>query len=113
MRKFFSELKRRKVYRVAVAYAVGAWLIAQVVTQIFPVFEVSQWAMRTMIVLLIIGFPFALILSWAFDITPQGIKRTEDVDVTPARARLAEPIPEKSIAVLPFENLSDDQQNTY
>ena len=113
MRRFFSELKRRKVYRVAVAYAVGAWLIAQVVTQIFPVFEVSQWALRTMIVLLIAGFPVALILSWAFDITPQGIKRTEDVDLAQSRLSRAEPIPEKSIAVLPFENLSDDQQNTY
>ena len=122
MRGFFAELKRRKVYRVAVAYAVGAWLIAQVVTQIFPVFEVSQWALRSMIVLLIAGFPVALILSWAFDITPQGIKRTEDVDPfdwrsgqVPAQSRLSrvEPIPEKSIAVLPFENLSDDQQNTY
>jgi TolB-like protein/lipopolysaccharide biosynthesis regulator YciM len=113
MRRFFAELKRRKVYRVAVAYAVGAWLIAQVVTQIFPVFEVSQWALRTMIVLLIAGFPVALILSWAFDITPQGIKRTEDVDLAQSRLTRAEPIPEKSIAVLPFENLSDDRQNTY
>ena len=113
MRGFFAELKRRKVYRVAVAYAVGAWLIAQVVTQIFPVFEVSQWALRTMIVLLIAGFPVALILSWAFDITPQGIKRTEDVDLAQSPLSRAEPIPEKSIAVLPFENLSDDQQNTY
>jgi len=113
MRRFFAELKRRKVYRVAVAYAVGAWLIAQVVTQIFPVFEVSQWALRTMIVLLIAGFPVALILSWAFDITPEGIKRTEDVDLAQSRLSRAEPIPEKSIAVLPFENLSDDQQNTY
>ena len=113
MRGFFSELKRRKVYRVAVAYAVGAWLIAQVVTQIFPVFEVSQWALRTMIVLLVAGFPVALILSWAFDITPQGIKRTEDVDLAQSRLSRAEPVPEKSIAVLPFENLSDDRQNTY
>jgi TolB-like protein/Flp pilus assembly protein TadD len=113
MRRFFAELKRRKVYRVAVAYAVGAWLIAQVVTQIFPVFEVSQWALRSMIVLLIAGFPVALILSWAFDITPQGIKRTEDVDLAQSRLGRVESIPEKSIAVLPFENLSDDQQNTY
>ncbi|MEY2541917.1 MAG: hypothetical protein QOI22_1519 [Verrucomicrobiota bacterium] len=113
MRKFFAELKRRKVYRVAVAYAVGAWLVAQIVTQIFPVFEVSQWALRLMIVLLVAGFPVALALSWAFDITPEGIKRTEDVDLAEARVHRAEPIPEKSIAVLPFENLSDDQQNTY
>jgi Predicted integral membrane protein len=113
MRRFFSELKRRKVYRVAIAYAVAAWLVAQVVTQIFPVFEVSQWALRSMIVLLIAGFPIALILAWAFDITPEGIKRTNHVDLTQAQARRVEAIPAKSIAVLPFENLSDDPENAY
>ena len=113
MRRFFSELKRRKVYRVAIAYAVAAWLVAQVVTQIFPVFEVSQWALRSMIVLLIIGFPIALILAWAFDITPEGIKRTDHLDLTRAQARRVEAIPAKSIAVLPFENLSDDPDNAY
>jgi TolB-like protein/Flp pilus assembly protein TadD len=113
MRGFFSELKRRKVYRVAIAYAVAAWLVAQVVTQIFPVFEVSHWALRSMIVLLIAGFPIALILAWAFDITPEGIKRTDDVDLAQAQARRVEAIPAKSIAVLPFENLSDDPENAY
>jgi TolB-like protein len=113
MRRFFSELKRRKVYRVAIAYAVAAWLVAQVVTQIFPVFEVSPWALRSMIVLLITGFPIALILAWAFDITPEGIKRTNHVDLTQAQARRVEAIPVKSIAVLPFENLSDDPENAY
>jgi TolB-like protein/Flp pilus assembly protein TadD len=113
MRGFFSELKRRKVYRVAIAYAVAAWLVAQVVTQIFPVFEVSQWALRSMIVLLITGFPIALILAWAFDITPEGIKRTDDVDLAQAQTRRVEAIPAKSIAVLPFENLSDDPENAY
>jgi TolB-like protein/Tfp pilus assembly protein PilF len=113
MRRFFSELKRRKVYRVAIAYVVAAWLVAQVVTQIFPVFEVSQWALRSMIVLLIAGFPIALILAWAFDITPEGIKRTNHVDLTQAQARRVEAIPVKSIAVLPFENLSDDPENAY
>ena len=113
MRRFFAELKRRKVYRVAIAYAVAAWLVAQVVTQIFPVFEVSQWALRSMIVLLIAGFPIALILAWAFDITPEGIKRTDDIDLAQAQARRAEAIPAKSIAVLPFENLSDDPGNAY
>ena len=80
MRNFFAELKRRKVYRVAIAYIVAGWVLAQVVTQIFPVFEVPNWAMRLIILLLIIGFPVALILAWAFDITPQGIVRTEDIE---------------------------------
>jgi TolB-like protein len=113
MRRFFAELKRRKVYRVAIAYAVAAWLVAQVVTQIFPVFEISQWALRSMIVLLIIGFPIALILAWAFDITPEGIKRTDDIDPAQAQTLRTEAIPAKSIAVLPFENLSDDPENAY
>ena len=113
MRGFFSELKRRKVYRVAIAYVVAAWVVAQVVTQIFPVFEVSQWALRSMIVLLITGFPIALILAWAFDITPEGIKRTNDIDPVEAYTRQTEAIPAKSIAVLPFENLSDDPENAY
>jgi serine/threonine-protein kinase len=113
MRRFFAELKRRKVYRVAIAYAVVAWLVAQVVTQIFPVFEVSQWALRSVIVLLITGFPIALILAWAFDITPEGIKRTDDIDPVQPETRRTEAIPAKSIAVLPFENLSDDPENAY
>jgi len=72
---------------------VAAWLVAQVVTQIFPVFEVSPWALRSMIVLLITGFPIALILAWAFDITPEGIKRTDDIDLAKVQARRAEAIP--------------------
>src|ERR1700736_3727166 len=109
MRNFFGELKRRKVYRVAIAYAVVSWLLAQIATQVLPVFEIPNWGLRLIIILLVLGFPIALVLSWAFDITPQGIKRTEDLPPKPA----APLIPEKSIAVLPFENLSDDQQNTY
>ena len=109
-RNFFSELKRRKVYRVVVAYAVAAWLLAQIATQVFPFFEIPNWAVRLVIVLLILGFPVALILSWAFDITPEGIKRTDEVLPQQTRSSI---VPEKSIAVLPFENLSDDQQNTY
>src|SRR5262249_2247969 len=113
MRGFFFELKRRKVYRVAIAYVVAAWVIAQVVTQIFPVFDVSPWALRSMIVLLIIGFPITLLLAWAFDITPEGIKRTGDFDPEETLAPRAETIPAKSVAVLPFENLSDDPENAY
>ncbi len=76
-RKFFSELKRRNVYKVAVAYGVAAWLLIQVATQVFPFFEIPDWAVRLVVLLLFLGFPVALILSWAFEITPEGIKRTE------------------------------------
>jgi len=110
MGNFFAELKRRKVYRVAIAYAVVAWLLIQIATQTFPFFELPNWTVRLVIVLLGLGFPVALILSWAFDLTPRGIIRT---GVTAPQPRPAEAVPEKSIAVLPFENLSDDQQNTY
>ena len=110
MRNFFSELKRRKVYRVAVAYAVVAWLVIQIATQTFPFLGVPNWAIRLVIILIALGFPVALILAWAFDLTPQGIKRTDDI---PPEAKPSTKIPEKSIAVLPFENLSDDQENAY
>lgn len=114
MRNFFAELKRRKVYRVAVAYAVVGWLIVQIATQVFPPLDIPNWIVRLVIAAVALGFPVAIALSWAFDITPQGIKRTDEVDAARAAApSRAAPIPEKSIAVLPFENLSDDQQNTY
>src|SRR4051794_39651251 len=79
-RNFFAELKRRNVYKVAVAYAVAAWLLIQVATQVFPFFEIPNWAVRLVVVLLAFGFPAALILAWAFEITPEGIKRESDVD---------------------------------
>ncbi len=117
MKSFFAELKRRKVHRVAIAYAVAAWLLIQIATQVFPFFEIPNWAVRLVVLLLMLGFPIALILSWIFDLTPQGIRRTEESDrslaalpVGPAAIR---DIPEKSIAVLPFENLSDDKENEY
>jgi TolB-like protein len=116
VKSFFVELKRRKVYRVAVAYAVAGWLIAQIATQLFPVFEVPNWTLRLIILGLILGFPLALILSWIFDITPHGIKRTDETDEvsTPGMASGATgDIPRKSIAVLPFENLSDNKENEY
>src|ERR1700751_4209281 len=109
-RNFFAELKRRNVYKVAVAYAVVGWLIAQIATQTFPFLEIPNWVVRLVIVLIVIGFPVALVLAWAFDITPQGIKRTDDA---PPEKTLETNIPEKSIAVLPFENLSDDRENAY
>src|ERR1700688_3337591 len=76
---FFSELKRRNVYKVAVAYAVVSWLIIQIATQVFPFFEIPNWAVRLVVLLLIAGFPVALIFSWAFEITPEGIKRESEI----------------------------------
>src|SRR6202171_5509734 len=81
---FFSELKRRNVYKVAVAYAVVGWLLAQVATQIFPFLEIPNWVVRLVIVLIAIGFPIALVIAWAFEATPEGIKRTEIADAMPA-----------------------------
>src|SRR5262252_3768674 len=114
MSNFLAELKRRNVYKVAVAYAVASWLLIQIATQVFPFFEIPNWAVRLVVVALALGFPIALILSWIFDLTPQGIRRTDEEDralapptgINPVTTRN---IPEKSIAVLPFENLSDDK----
>src|SRR5882724_6511166 len=77
---FFAELKRRNVYKVAVAYAVVGWLLVQVTTQVFPIFEIPNWALRLIVLAIIIGFPIALVIAWAFELTPEGIKRTEDLD---------------------------------
>ena len=76
---FFAELKRRNVYKVAVAYAVVGWLLIQIATQVFPFLEIPNWVVRLVIALVAIGFPIALIIAWAFELTPEGIKRTEDV----------------------------------
>src|SRR6266478_2548443 len=84
---FFSELKRRNVYKVAVAYSVVAWLLMQIASQIFPFFEIPNWAVRLVVLLLIIGFPIALIIAWAFEATPEGIKRTEAADAAGQRSR--------------------------
>ncbi|HYY13450.1 MAG TPA: tetratricopeptide repeat protein [Chthoniobacterales bacterium] len=124
-RNFFGELKRRNVYKVAVAYAIVAWLLIQIATQVFPFFEIPNWVIRLVVALLVIGFPVALIFAWAFELTPEGLKRTEDVDVaqsiTHGTDRQVErkndigapSVPKKSIAVLPFENLSEDKANVY
>ncbi len=85
-RNFFGELKRRNVYKVAVAYAVVAWLVIQIATQVFPVFDIPNWAPRLVVILLLLGFPVALVLSWAYELTPEGIKRTEEV-APPSRSR--------------------------
>ncbi len=147
---FFSELKRRNVYKVAIAYIVGGWALSQGIAQVFPVFDVPNWAIRLIVLLIIIGLPIALVLAWSFELTPQGIKRTEIADAMPEQARRKKhtwiyivvvgaafsiglffagrytagskaesgrpggpSLPEKSIAVLPFDNLSRDPDNAY
>ena len=141
---FFAELKRRNVYKVAVAYAVIAWLLIQIASQVFPFFEIPNWAVRFVVLVIIIGFPIALILAWAFEVTPEGVKRTEAADAAHERSRGAiwiyivaigaalsvglfvlgrytapnkqggpAELPGKSLAVLPFANLSGNPENAY
>jgi adenylate cyclase len=144
-RNLFAELKRRNVYKVAVAYAVVGWLLVQVTTQVFPIFEIPNWALRLIVLAIIIGFPIALVIAWAFELTPEGIKHTEDVDLSDKRVlknrtwiyitllaaalsialffvgRLSAPSsgasptgpPEKSIAVLPFVDMSQAKDQEY
>src|SRR5437867_8350405 len=145
-KKFFGELKRRNVYRAAVAYGVVAWFLAQLTTQVFPFFDIPNSAIRFVVIALAVGFPIAMCLSWLYELTPEGIVRSEDLDpvkarsarrVTgrildfiiigvlllviamliyerrPFRTSAGESIPEKSIAVLPFENLSEEKANEF
>jgi serine/threonine-protein kinase len=84
---FFSELKRRNVYKVAVAYIVGGWALSQGIAQVFPVFNVPNWVIQLFVVMIVMGLPIALVLAWAFEITPQGIKRTETADAMPEAGR--------------------------
>jgi len=77
---FFAELKRRNVYKVAVAYAVVAWLLIQIATQVFPFFEIPNWTVRLVVLAMIAGFPIALIIAWAFELAPEELKRTEDAE---------------------------------
>src|ERR1700682_5489395 len=79
-RNFFAELKRRNVYKVAVAYAVVGWLVIQISSTVLPTFHAPEWVVQTLVVLVALGFPIALVIAWAFELTPEGIKRTEDVD---------------------------------
>ena len=76
---FFAELKRRNVYKVAVAYAVVGWLLVQVATQVFPFFDIPNWAVRLVVLAIVIGFPIALVIAWAFELTPEGLKQTEEI----------------------------------
>jgi TolB-like protein/Tfp pilus assembly protein PilF len=78
-RNFFAELKRRNVYKVAVAYAVVSWLLIQIATQVFPFFDIPNWAVRVVVLCLVLGFPVALVLAWAFEITPEGIRRESEI----------------------------------
>src|SRR5215470_11116543 len=155
---FFAELKRRNVYKVAVAYAVVAWLLMQIASQIFPFFEIPNWGVRFVVLAIAIGFPIALILAWAFELTPEGVKRTEVADAAQEHSRgavwiyvvaigaalsvglfvlgrhtaqratssgvgagerikanqaLPQSAPRKSLAVLPFANLSGNPDNAY
>lgn len=148
---FFAELKRRNVYKVAVAYAVVAWLLIQAASILFPTFEAPPWVMKIFVAVILLGFPAALVLSWAFEITPEGIKLESEVapnesitrrtgrkivaitavlaviaaglfvfqyvrqkpTETPRQSEATTAIPNKSIAVLPFDNLSHDPDNAY
>src|SRR5262252_5006680 len=84
---FFAELKRRNVYKVAVAYAIVGWLSIQIATQVFPFLEIPNWVVRLVIAVVAIGFPIALVIAWAFEATTEGIKRTEIADAMPAATR--------------------------
>ena len=116
---FFAELKRRRVYSVAVAYLVGGWALAQGIAQVLPVFDIPIWVVRLTVLVIVLGFPVALMLSWFFDLTRYGIVRTPDLDTrgidiiptAPASNRVDSG--EKSIAVLPFNDLSPAKDHAY
>jgi TolB-like protein/Tfp pilus assembly protein PilF len=139
---FFTELKRRNVYKVAIAYGVVAWLLLQAASILFPTFEAPPWTMKVFVAVAALGFPVALIIAWAFELTPEGLKRTEVADELPRKSernrawiyvviiagavaaslfffgrytssKQGAEMSEKSIAVLPFENRSEDQANAY
>jgi TolB-like protein len=111
---FFAELKRRKVYSVAIGYVVGGWALAQGIAQVLPVFDTPNWVIRLLVVLIVLGFPVALSLSWFFDLTRYGIVRTPDRAPQPGIDVMDTSIsPEKSIAVLPFKDLSGGPERDY
>src|SRR5881227_145384 len=85
-RKLFAELKRRNVYKVAIAYAVVAWLLLQAASILFPTFEAPPWTMKVFVAAIVLGFPIAVIIAWAFELTPEGLKRTESADELPKKS---------------------------
>ena len=113
-RKFLAELKRRRVYSVAIAYVVAGWALAQGIAQVFPVFDIPNWIVRLVVLLIVLGFPAALLLSWFFDLTRYGIVRTRDLEPE-AKIDIALPASstEKSIAILPFNDLSAAKNHDY
>jgi serine/threonine-protein kinase len=141
-KNFFAELKRRNVYKVALAYAIVGWLLIQVSTQVFPFFDIPNWGVRLIVLFIVIGFPVALIIAWAFELTSEGLKRTELADELPTKSarsrawiyvvliagaisvglfflgrytssRQSAELPPKSIAVLPFDNQNRDPDTEY
>ena len=111
---FFAELKRRKVYSVAIAYVVAGWALAQGIAQVLPVFDIPNWVVRLLVVLIVLGFPVALTLSWFFDFTRYGIVRTPDRAPQPSIDAVDPSISEeRSIAVLPFKDLSAGPERDY
>lgn len=119
LRRFLGELRRRRVIRVAAVYVVAAWVTIEVASVVLPELLLPDWSLRLLIVLAACGFPFAMVLAWVFDITPEGVQRTSpDADTAtaaPAPATLAKrpPPPERSLAVLPFRNIGGDRDNEY
>lgn len=145
LKRFLAELKRRNVFKMAIAYAVVAWLLIQIATQVFPFFGIPNWTVRLVICLFLVGFPIALILAWVFELTPEGLKRTKEIvpeesisrstgrkldfviigvllvvitlliierrGRAPASPQAA--VFEKSLAVLPFQNMSEEKDNTF
>lgn len=144
-KKFFAELQRRNVYKVAIAYSVVSWLLIQIATQTFPVFDIPNWATRMVVFLLLLGFPIAIVLAWAYELTPEGLQRTGEIDSSksitrhtgrtldfviigvllaviavmafqyyrPFKGAWDENSPQKSIAILPFIDLSETRDQDY